>query len=204
MSIVSCTYINRDEYYAVLQFGDGSGNLNATEHWQMLSWIETKPLAQTAEMNVGGFGVGKWGYVATYTDNNFYNSTDNGSGLQVPADGIYLASMNIVMYSADTRNRVESCFAIQPACRNQVGISTGNYDAFYFDDTIAAMGYLRDHSGAQESSNTLTTLLNLNKGDTVGVAVRRQSYSGTTNLLAEQSSMSLYRIGNRPQSPPSL
>ena len=203
MSIVSCTYINRDEYYSVLQLGDGVGNLNADEDWRLLSWIETKPFAQTAEHNVGGFGVGKWGYLATYTGNDYFNDSDNGSGLQVPADGIYLASMNLSM-SGGTRTRLESCFGIQPAGRNQTGISTGNYDAYYLDNTIAAMSYVRNSSSHNQSSNTLTTLLNLNKGDAVTIAVRRQSYDGAMTLHAEQSSMSLYRIGNRPQSPPSL
>ena len=60
-------------------------------------------------------------------------------------------------------------------------------------DEIAAMGYIRNSDGHNETSLAMTTLYNLSAGDKVNIVFARLAISGTITLQTD-SSINLFKL----------
>lgn len=130
----------------------------------------------------------------TLNNYSFYDVLDNspdfneggftlaGSVLTVPKTGIYLVTSTVYM-------RLPGGANVQ---RASVGMK------FAIDgtpqDEIAAMGYIRDTGGHEESSIILTTTYSLAAGQELTVLFARLATAGTVNLQGPNSSLSVVRI----------
>lgn len=122
----------------------------------------------------------------SYTNRDVINTTssfDSGSftiesdGITVPESGIYSCSFTCYMTGSIQRGNVGVRFTINGTEQ----------------DEIAAMGYIRNFDGHNETSLTMTTLYNLSASDKVNIVFARLANSGTVNLQTN-SSINIFKL----------
>jgi hypothetical protein len=122
----------------------------------------------------------------SYTNRDVINTSssfDSGSftiesdGITVPEDGIYSCSFTCYMTGSISRGNVGVKFTINGTEQ----------------DEIAAMGYIRNIDGHNETSLAMTTLYNLSASDKVNIVFARLAISGTITLETN-SSINLFKL----------
>jgi len=122
----------------------------------------------------------------SYTNRDVINTSssfDSGSftiesdGITVPEDGIYSCSFTCYMTGSITRGNVGVKFTINGTEQ----------------DEIAAMGYIRNLDGHNETSLAMTTLYNLSASDKVNIVFAQLANSGTITLQTN-SSINLFKL----------
>ena len=124
--------------------------------------------------------------LTSYTNRSVINTSssfDSGSftiesdGITVPTAGIYSCSFTCYMTSSVQRANVGVKFTINGTEQSE----------------IAAMGYIRDQWGHEETSLAMTTLYNLSANDKVNIIFARLANSGTVTLETN-SSINLHKL----------
>ena len=141
-------------------------------------------LTSDATINTGSISVFiQKSVIDTSTTFNNGGYSVSSSDITVPDDGIYQVTFNCFMNLPSTANVQRPSVGVQIALN---GSEQGE---------IAAMGYIRDSAGHEETTVALTTLLDLTSGDTIGLMFARLANSGTVNLVGENSAIMIMRVG---------
>ena len=104
------------------------------------------------------------------------------SGIEVPADGVYMVTSNIYVNNpSDQRIKVEIAFSVDDVVENEIGSTM----------------YIRNSAGIVDSSAHLTSYLSLTSGERVNVVFRQAGLadSATTTLSGANSALMLNRVG---------
>jgi len=114
-----------------------------------------------------------------FTQGSFTVAKEN---ITVPSDGLYQITFNCFMDLASSTNATRASVGVR--------VTLNGVD----QPETAAMGYIRDSSGHEETTVALTVYLVLTAGDQVGLAFSRLSASGTVQLQGANSSINIIKI----------
>ena len=100
------------------------------------------------------------------------------NGITVPQDGLYQITSNCFMQSTTQRASVQTRFSVNGVDQPE----------------IAAMGYIRNSNNHQDTTVTLTTIIELSASDVINVKFARGAQTGTVNLQGPNSSLMLLKV----------
>ena len=105
--------------------------------------------------------------------------SESQNTVTVPEDGIYSLSLAITTTSAAQRATDVMTFSV-----NGVSIEEESSNA-----------YVRNSSSINEAACTLTTMLSLSSGDTIGIMSRREgTVTGSGSTVGSKSSISIHKL----------
>ena len=180
--------ISTNTYYFQSSMGDDF-NPNSETRNDIVSMPFLHGRQTANDINIGGFQVVAGGF----KDDEGGNTDQGWSGVKVPVNGIYFASFNMVMHNngswSSTRFRNACMFTVTDL---ETQIANG---ILPYNSVKSAMGYIRNASGHQETSNIQQRLLKLNQGDIVGLACEALGgNAGTTHVYGDRSNFTLARL----------
>ena len=126
----------------------------------------------------------------TMTEYSIIGTSTQNSGFTSTSSAITPASVGIYEVSV-------MCYYTGAVSRANVGMTVAIDSVF--DQPIAAMGYLRNSSGHNESSLTFTSLVEIEinskaQMETIGIGFQRLAAAGTITVDGAKSSISIIKI----------
>ena len=164
--------------------------VNNSADWTLFqSWITdltgagTSPLTSIGMTDVSNINNTTKLYL--YTEGTAASGFNTTSQIQVRANGYYRCSAIMSFYSTVQRANVKATFQ-----KRAVDGTTTEFGA------VGASGYIRNQSGHNQSSVSITHVILLNAGERVGVVMAREGVGGTVECQEGKSNFSLELVNS--------